>query len=237
MGEKLLKKAKDEAKKRKRSGHAATHTAALNQIAAEHGHDDWAAYAKALAAQPDPAPQLRVRLVAPSGEAREVTSTLRHVLTFQDLDEQQWREATPEERVSLVLERALSMRRTKGDMTPYTAELVESNVPSVVVPGQSVARQHDQVPGAPCEPDFVVALESRESGRKETVGVQLADLLEFHGIDHGEWEASGQEERELLVEECALWQKRSVGDLSSYYSEIVSGLDYPANSARNDGPG
>lgn len=224
MGEKLLRKVKEVAKTRKRTGHAATHTAALKQLAAENGYEDWAAYAKALAAQPDPAPQLRVRLVSPSGEAREVTSTLRHVLTFHDLDEQQWREATPEERVSLVLESALSMRRTKGDMTPYTAELVESNVPSVVVPGQSVARPHDQVPGASGEPDFVVVLESRESGRKEAVGVQLADLLEFHGIDHAEWESSTQDEQELLVEEVALWGKRSAGDLTSYFSEVVAGF-------------
>lgn len=231
MGEKLLKKAKDEAKARKRAGRAATHTAALKQLAAENGYEDWAAYAKALDAQTDPAPQLRVRLVPPSGEVREVTSTLRHVLTFHDLDEQQWREATPEERVSLVLERALSMRRMKGDMTPYTAELVESNVPSVVVPGQGEARHHGHAPGAPGESDFLVVLESRESGRKETVGVQLADLLEFHGIDHAEWESSTQEEQELLVEEVALWGKRSAGDLTSYFSEVVGGLGEKGGAA------
>ncbi|MGX9221740.1 hypothetical protein ACWV27_25585 (plasmid) [Massilia varians] len=224
MGEKLLKKAKDEAKTRKRAGHAAKHTAALKQLAAENGYEDWATYARVLAAQPDPAPQLRVRLISPNGEAREATSTLRQVLTFHDLDEQQWCEATPEERVSLVLECALSMRRTKGDMTPYTALLVESNIPSVVVHGQSVARPNDHVPGALGEPDFVVVLESRESGRKEAVGVQLADLLEFHGIDHAEWESSAQDEQVLLVEEVALWGKRSAGDLTSYFSEVVTGL-------------
>ena len=73
--------------------------------------------------------------------------------------------------------------------------------------------------------DFVVELESRADGRKEIVGVQLVDVLEFHGLVLADWEGSDRQEQEALIEEVALWSKRSAGDLGSYFSQVVSGFD------------
>lgn len=215
MGDREVEKARQEARRRKRSGQAASYTAALSQLAAENGHKDWASYAKALAADPGPAPDFRVRLVSADGQEKAFTLSMKGVLIFHDLDETGWELLAPAERVQHVLECAVSSRRERGDLAPYAAALLESNVPSVVVP----------TGGARGEPaDFVVELESRADGRKEHVGVQLEDLLEFHGLALADWESSGREEREALVEEVALWTKRSSGDLGTYFSHVVSGL-------------
>jgi len=216
MGDREVEKARQEARRRKRSGQAASYTAALSQLAAENGHKDWASYAKALAADPGPAPDFRVRLVSADGQEKAFTLSMKGVLVFHDLDETGWELLAPAERVQHVLECALSSRRERGDLAPYAAALLESNVPSVVVPTRDVG-------GEPA--DFVVELESRADGRKEHVGVQLADLLAFHGMTPAEWESSGREDREALVEEVALWSKRSAGDLGSYFSQVVSGFD------------
>lgn len=226
MGDREVEFARKEAKRRKRSGQAKSYTAALAQLAAENGHDDWAAYAKALAADPGPAPDFRVRLVGRGGDERTFALSLKRVLDSHGLDEASWEPVSPAVRVQHVLECALSSWRVRGDMTNYTAELIESNVPSVVV---TVPVQADHAPVSADarggKSDFVVELESRSDGQKEHIGVQLADVLEFHGIDLVDWESSGREEQETLVEEVALWSKRSAGDFSSYYSQVLSGLD------------
>lgn len=224
MGERDVELARREAKRRKRSGQASSYMAALAQLAAENGHDNWALYAKALALLPEQAPDFRVRLVGPSGEKAAVIS-LKSVLAFHELDEAGWERLSPAERVRDILECVLSARRERGDMTRYSAELVESNVPSVVVAG--LPQQPGLAPdsGGAGPADFVVELERRQDGTKEQVGVRLDDLLEFHGLALADWESSGREEQEALVEELALWAKRSAGDLGAYFSQVVSGFD------------
>lgn len=226
MADREVELAKSEAKKRKRSGRAKSYMTALAQLAAENGHDDWASYAKALAAVPGPIPDFRVRLVG-GGNERTITSSLRSVLAFHELDEARWTQVSPTERVQYILEFALSSRRERGDVATYTAEVIESNVLSVVVPDAGPSVVEAPAPGSANagQADFLVEIESQASGRKEWIGVQLADLLEFHGIGPVEWESSGREEQESLIEETALWAKRSTGDLGVYFSQVVSGLE------------
>lgn len=228
MSDRDVDLARQEAKRRKRSGQAKSYTAALAQLASENGHDDWTSYAKALAADPGRAPDFRVRLVGAGGEERTFALSMTRVLQFHGLDEASWKQAPPAARVQHVLECALSSRRERGDMTHYTAELLESNVPSVVVSGPAQAAHAPATLGGGGGPvDFVVELESRADGRKESVGVQLVDVLEFHGLVLADWEGSDRQERETLVEEVALWSKRSAGDLGSYFSQVMSGFDGP----------
>lgn len=226
MSDRDVDLAKQEAKRRKRSGQAKSYTAALAQLAAENGHDGWASYAKALAAEPGRAPDFRVRLVGASGEERTFSLSMTRVLGFHDLDEASWEQLPPAGRLQHVLECALSSRRERGDMTRYAASLLESNVPSVVIPGGTQPNRASGDRGAGTGPaDFVVELESRADGKTEHVGVQLVDVLEFHGMVLADWEANGREEQEALVEEVALWSKRSAGDLGAYFSQVVSGFD------------
>jgi hypothetical protein len=226
MSDREVDLARQEAKRRKRVGQAKSYTAALAQLAAENGHDDWTSYAKALAAVPGRAPDFRVRLVGAGGEERTFTLSLARVLAFHDLDQASWELMPPAARLQHVLECGLSSRRERGDTVHYTATLLESNVPSVVVPGFAKPGRAPAVAGANAGPaDFVVELESRADGQKEQVGVQLVDVLEFHGIALADWESSGREEQESLVEEVALWSKRGAGDLGSYFSQVVSGFD------------
>lgn len=225
MSDREMDLARQEAKRRKRSGQAKSYTAALAQLAAESGHDNWASYAKALAAVPARAPDFRVRLVGAGGEERIFTLSLARVLGFHDLDEASWERMPPAARLQHVLECALSSRRERGDIVHYTATLLESNVPSVVVQGLEQPERAPATPSASTGPaDFVVELESHAGGQKEHVGVQLVDVLEFHGMALADWESSARGEQESLVEEVALWSKRSAGDLGSYFSQVVSGF-------------
>lgn len=224
MSERTVRLVKHEAKKRKRSGQARSYMAALAQLAAENGHGgDWAAYEKVLLAAQDPAPDFRIRLTPAAGEEKMISVFLRDVLPYHGLDEGQWPSATDEERAQFVLDFAHWSRRKRGDFTAYSAEITESNVAQGVpaaggAPAQALAASS----GAP---DFVVEVESRATGKKEHIGVQLADLLELHGMSQAEWDEAGHEEQESLVEEAALWEKRSKGDLGGYFAEVVSGLD------------
>lgn len=232
MSERTVRLVKHAAKQRKRAGQARSYMTALAQLAAEKGHDDWAAYEKALLAEPDPTPDFRVRLQPPIAEVRVISVFLRDVLPFHGLDEAQWRAAPLDERAQFVLNYALWSRRKRGDFVSYSAEILESNVEH----GTTAAPQEPRhaVPAAGDDrtaPDFVVELESRASGKREQIGVQLADLLELHGLSQAEWDEAGQEEQESLVEEAALWEKRSKGDLGGYYAEVVSGLDEGEGSA------
>jgi hypothetical protein len=226
MGEREVKLARQEAKRRKRSGQASSYMVALKQLAVEHGYDDWALYAQALAASPGRAPDFRVRLAGAGGDLAFGVS-LKRVLAFHDLDEAGWERLSPMERVRDILECALSSRRERGDMARYSAELVESNVPSAFIAG--LQGQTGAAPAAGASSvdpaHFVVELERREDGAKEQVGVQLEDLLEFHGLALADWESSGREEKEALVEEVALWTKRRTGDLGSYFTQVLSGLE------------
>jgi hypothetical protein len=226
MSDRDVDLARQEAKRRKRSGQAKSYTAALAQLASENGHDDWASYAKALAADPGRAPDFRVRLVGASGEERTFALSMKRVLKFHVLDEASWEQVPPAARVQHVLECALSSRRERGDMTHHTAELLESNVPSVVAPRSAQPGHAPGTLGACGGPsDFVVELESRADGQKEHVGVQLVDVLEFHGMVLEDWGGSDRQEQEALVEEVALWSKRSAGYLGSYFSQVVFGFD------------
>lgn len=230
MSERTVRLAKIEAKRRKRSGQARSYMAALGQLAAENGHGgDWGAYEKVLLAAPDPAPDFRVRLTPPDGDEKVIAVFMREILPYHGLDESQWQAASDEERVQFVLDFALWSRRKRGDFTAYSAEITESNVEHGVPAGGSVPEQ----PGAASSgaPDFVVEVESRATGKKEHIGVQLADLLELHGMSQAEWDQAGQEEQESLVEEAALWEKRSKGDLGGYFAEVVSGLDQGEGNA------
>lgn len=225
MSDREVALARQEAKRRKRTGQAKSYTAALAQLAAENGHDDWTSYAKALAAIPGRAPDFRVRLVGAGGEERTFTLSLARVLGFHDLDQASWERMPPAARLQHILECALSSRRERGDIVHYKATLLESNVPSVVVPGLEQPGRAPAPPGAGAgSADFVVELESSAGGQKEHLGVQLVDVLEFHGIALADWEGSGREEQESLVEEVALWSKRGAGDLGSYFSQVVSGF-------------
>jgi len=226
VSERAVRLVKTVAKQRKRAGQARTYMGALAQLAAENGHDDWAAYEKALLAQPDSPPDFRVRLQPAVGEARMISVFMRDILPFHGLDEAQWRAAPIDERAQFVVDYALWSRRKQDDFVSYAAEILESNVEH----GTTDARgeQNKATPAAERtlgDPDFVVELESRATGTKEQIGVQLADLLEHHGIEQADWEHAGQEERETLVEEAALWVKRSKGDLGSYFTEVLSGMD------------
>ncbi|MBY0240059.1 MAG: hypothetical protein K2X55_12160 [Burkholderiaceae bacterium] len=226
MSDRDVDLAKKEARRRKQSGKAKSYTAALAQLAAENGHDDWTAYATALAAEPGPAPDFQVRLVSAGRNERTLVLSLKRVLSVTGVDNASWEQMLPAERVQHVLDCALSSRRARGDMTRYNAELIESNVPSVVASGLAQAGQVRMSLGADgSQPDFVVELESRSSGVKEHVGVPLVELLEFHGIVPADWECSGREEKESLIEEMALWSKRSSGDFGAYFSQVVSGFD------------
>lgn len=224
MGERDVELARREAKRRRRSGQASSYMVALAQLAAENGHDSWALYAKALAALPERAPDFRVRLVS-AGAEKVMGLSLSSVLAFHELDETSWGRLSPAERVRDILECALSSRRERGDMMRYSADLVESNVPSVDVKGVQQQPTAVSTSRGTRSADFVVELESRDDGTKEQVGVQLEDLLEFHGLAMADWESSGRQEREALVEEVALWVKRSAGDLGAYFSQVVSGFD------------
>ena len=223
MSERTVRLVKHEAKRRKRSGQARSYMAALAQLAAENGHEDWAAYEKVLLAVPEPAPDFWIRLVPPAGEEKRISGHLRHILPYHGLDEDQWRAATPEERKQYVLDFALWSRRKRGDFISYRAEITGLNVEhSVEVAGTAPTQVRPEPSGAP---EFVVELESRATGKKEHVGVHLADLLELHGMSQAEWDAAGRAEQESLVEEAALWERRSKGDLGGYFTEVVSGLD------------
>lgn len=232
MSERTVRLVKHAAKQRKRAGQARSYMTALAQLAAENGHGDWAAYEKALLAEPDPTPDFRVRLQPPAGEVRVISVFLRDILPFHGLDEAQWRAAPLDERVQFVLDYALWSRRKRDDFVSYSAEILESNVEH-----GTTAAPEDQRHAAPAAggdrtaPDFVVELESRASGQREQIWVQLSDLLELHGLSQAEWDEAGQEEQESLVEEAALWEKRSKGDLGGYYAEVVSGLDQGEGSA------
>lgn len=229
MTERAVRLVKHEAKKRKRSGQARSYMAALAQLAAENGHlgvngqGDWAAYEKVLLAAPGPTSHFRICLTPPAGEKKMISVFLRDLLPYHGLDEGQWQAATEDERAQFVLDFALWSRRKRGDFTAYAAEITESNVEHGVPAGGSVPEQPPAASGS--APDFVVEVESRATGKKEYIGVQLADLLELHGLSQAEWDEAGQEERESLVEEAALWEKRSKGDLGGYFAEVVSGLD------------
>lgn len=221
MAERDVEKARREAKLRTRSGQATSYVRALNQLATESGYRNWAEYSRVLAAMPSQPPDIRVRLVAAGGRERIMGTELEKVLAFHELDEAQWNLFAHPDRLQLVFEFALSMRRERGDMERYTPELLESNVPTLTVPEKQSVENAAGVAGA----DFMVALESSASRKKELIGVHLADLLEFHGLSQADWEASSPEEKEALVEETALWTKRSTGDLGSYFTQVVSGLD------------
>lgn len=223
MSEHTVRLVKHEAKQRKRSGQARSYMAALAQLAAENGHDDWAAYEKALLAVPEPAPDFRIRLVPPTGEEKVISGHLRQILPYHGLDEGQWQAATPEEREQYVLDFALWSQRKRGDFISYRVEITESNVEHGVDVARAAPAQ--ERPVASGEPEFVVELESRATGQKEQIGVHLADLLELHGISQAEWDDTGHDEQEAFVEEAALWEKRSKGDLGGYFAEVVSGLD------------
>ncbi|MFC5511025.1 hypothetical protein ACFPOU_07790 [Massilia jejuensis] len=229
MSERTVRLVKHEAKKRKRSGQAHSYMAALAQLAAENGHGDWAAYEKVLLAVPDAAPDFRIRLVPAAGEAKMIGVFMRDILPYHGLDESQWQAAADEERVQFVLDFALWSRRKRGDFTGYRAEITESNVEHGVEAAGPAPAQGHQAPSS--APDFVVEVESRATGKKEHIGVQLADLLELHGMSQAEWDEAGHEEQESLVEEAALWEKRSKGDLGGYYAEVLSGLDQGEGSA------
>lgn len=232
MSERTVRLVKHAAKQRKRAGQARSYMTALAQLAAENGHGDWAAYEKALLAEPDPIPDFRVRLQPPAGEVRVISVFLRDILPFHGLDEAQWRAAPLDERTQFVLDYALWSRRKRDDFVSYSAEIMESNIEHGTTAAPEEPRQVLAPTGGDrSAPDFVVELESRASGKKEQIGVQLADLLEFHGIEQADWDGAGQEERESLVEEAALWEKRSKGDLGGYYAEVVSGLDEGEGSA------
>lgn len=226
MSDRDVDLARQEARRRKRAGQAKSYTAALAQLAGENGHDNWTSYAKALAAVPDQVPDFRVRLVGPDGE-KTFGLSLSRVLTFHELDESAWARLSAAERVHEILECALSSRRERGDMTRYSADLIESNVPSVLVaslqPTPSVVPASGRADSDPA--DFVVELERRDDGAKERVGVHLKDVLEYHGLALADWESSGGEEQEALVEEAALWTKRRSGDLGGYFTQVLSGLD------------
>lgn len=229
MSERTVRLVKHEAKQRKRFGQARSYMAALAQLAAENGHEDWAAYEKVLLAVPEPASDFRIRLVPPTGEEEVISGYLRQILPYHGLDEGQWQAATPEEREQYVLDFALWSRRKRGDFISYRAEIIESNVEhGVEVAGAALAQLPTQSSDAL---DFVIELESRATGIKEHVSVQLADLLELHGMSQSEWDEAGREEQESLVEEAALWEKRSKGDLGGYFTEVVSGLDQDEGDA------
>jgi len=229
MSERTVRLVKHEAKQRKRSGQARSYMAALAQLAAESGHlgengqGDWAAYEKVLRAAPDPTPDFRIRLTPPAGEEKVISVFLRDILPYHGLDRGQWQSATDEERVQFVIDFAHWSRRKRGDFTAYNAEITESNVEHGVPAGGSAPKQARAASSG--VPDFVVEVESRATGKKEHIGVQLADLLELHGMSQAEWDEVGREEQESLVEEAALWEKRSKGDLGGYFSEVVSGLE------------
>lgn len=203
--------------------------AALGQLAAENGHGDWAAYEKVLMAAPDPVPDFRIRLVSPAGEAKIIGVFMRDILPYHGLDDSQWLAAPDEERAQFVLDFALWSRRKRGDFASYRAEITESNVEHGADAGRAAPAQAEPVSTG--EPEFVVALESGATGKKEQIGVYLADLLELHGMSQAEWDVAGHEEQEALVEEAALWEKRSKGDLGGYFTEVVSGLDHGEGSA------
>jgi hypothetical protein len=228
MSERTVRLAKHEAKKRKRSGQARSYMAALAQLAAENGHGDWTAYEKVLQAAPDPAPDFRVRLAPPAGEAKIISVFLRDVLPYHGLDNAQWQSATEEERTQLVVDFAHWSRHTRDDFTNYIVDITESNVEHGILasraPSNERAAASDVV-------DFVVEVESRATGLKEQIGVQLADLLELHGMSLDEWEHARHEEQEALVQEAAMWQKRSKGDLGGYFADVVSGLDQGEGNA------
>lgn len=223
MSERTVRLVKHEAKQRKRSGQARSYMAALAQLAVENGHSDWAAYEKVLLAVRDPLPDFRIRLVPPAGEAKMIGVFMREVLSYHGLNESQWHAAPDEERVQFVLDFALWSRRKRGDFNAYGAEITESNLEHGVPVAASVPAQAPAVQTSVA--DFVVEVESRATGKKEHISVQLADLLELNGLSQTEWDEAGQEERESLVEEAALWEKRSKGDLAAYFAEVVSGLD------------
>lgn len=226
MSERTVRLVKHAAKQRKRAGQARSYMTALAQLAAEHGHADWAAYEKALLAEPDPIPDFRVRLQPPAGEARVISAFLRDILPFHGLDEAQWRAAPLDERAQFVLDYALWSRRKRDDFVSYSAEILESNVQhGTTAAPEELRHAVPEAGGHRTAPDFVVELESRVSGKREQIGVQLSDLLELHGMSQAEWDEAGLEEQESLVEEAALWEKRSKGDLDGYFAEVVSGLE------------
>lgn len=237
MAERDVEKARREAKLRTRSGQSKSYMRALNEIAAENGfggkngNGDWAEYLKALAAMAPQPQDVRVRLVAADASERTAGIALQQVWAYHDINEAQWSDATQHERLQLVFEYALSSRREHGDLERYTPELIESNVPTLTVPpgGQGTLAHFGC--GSAEGVDFTVVLESRSTGKKEIVGVQLADLLEFHGLGQADWDASSYEEQEALVEESALWTKRGAGDMAGYFAEVVSGLDQGEGSA------
>lgn len=237
MSERAVRLVKSEAKQRKRDGKARTYTGALTQIATENGHGDWAAYEKALLAEPDPTPDFRVRLQPPAGEERLISIYLRDILPFHGLDEAQWRKTSIDERVQFVVDYALWTRRKRNDFVSYTAEILESNVEHGTAAAQKAQNQAmPATEGAPSAPDFVVELESRTTGSKEQIGVKLADLLELHGMELADWYDAGHEEREALVEESALWEKRSKGDLGSYFTQVLSGMDDSEDRGESSAP-
>jgi hypothetical protein len=225
MAERDVEKAKREAKLRARSGQAKSYMRALSQLATENGYGNWGEYSKVLAAMPPRPPDIRVRLVAAGGRERFMGIELEKVFAFHELDEAQWNHLAHKDRLQLVFEFALSTRRERGDMDRYTPELIESNVATLTVPTGPHEDLAMEIGAGVAEADFMVALESSANGKKAIVGVQLADLLEFHGLSQADWEASSPEEKEALVEESALWTKRSTGDLGGYFTEVVSGLD------------
>lgn len=217
--------ARQEARKRKRSGQAKSYTAALLQLATENGHEDWASYSKVLAATPDRAPDFRVRLVGAGNEERTIGLSMKRVLEFHEMVDSAWMQLAAEERVHHVLECALSTRHERGDMARYVATLIASNIPSVPSEVESVDRARASQ-GINTDPaDFTVELESRANGKKEHIDLRIADVLEFHGMAMAEWEGSGRQERESLVEEVAIWSKIGAGDTGSYFSQVVSGFD------------
>jgi hypothetical protein len=224
MAERDVDKARREAKLRVRSGRAPSYMRALNQLATENGYGNWAEYSKVLAAKAPQLPDIRVRLVTAGGRERFVGVELAKVLDFHELDEDQWNHFAHQDRLQLVFEFALSTRHERGDTDRYTPELVESNVPSLTVLTERHGEQVVKTGADVTSPDFLVTVENTTSGTREVVGVQLADLLELHGLNLVDWEASSPEEKEALVEESALWAKRSTGDLSSYFTRSYLAL-------------
>ena len=190
MAERDVEKARREAKLRTRSGQAKSYMRALNQLATENGYGNWAEYSKVLAAMPPQPPDIRVRLVAAGGRERFMGIELEKVFAFHELDEAQWNHLAHEDRLQLVFEFALSRRRERGDMERYTPEVIESNVPPLTVSTGRHEEQAVEAGAGVADADFTVALESSTGGNREIVGVQLADLLELHGLSQADWEVS-----------------------------------------------
>lgn len=222
--ERAVNLAKHEAKKRTRSGQAKSYMVALAQLAAENGHANWEEYRKVLEASPMPIPDYRVRLVSSDGHDKTVSVLLKDVLTFHGVSADIWEQEPVNEQQQYVNEYALWSRHKLGDFTAYTAAILEANVKTDSF--QEVAKEPQQSQAAvTADMDFIVELEIPGSGKKESIGVLLSDVLELHGLSQEDWRGSGRLEQGTMVEDAALWSKRSKGDLTRYFTEVIRGFD------------